>query len=146
MRASLTIRHAAPSDAARIADLLGQLGYPVAAELVPGRLERMLAEPGQSLLVAVDDERVVGLATIIVRHVITDDVPFARLASLVVAEDRRGEGVGKALAGAAEEIARAAGCTTIEVTSGDHRPGAHTFYRRLGYEERPRRFLKRLQP
>lgn len=146
MRAGLTIRAATEADSADIADLLGQLGYPAGPEAIAGRQARMTAEPDQTVLVAAEDERVVGLATVIVRHLITHDAPFARLAALVVAEDRRGRGIGRALAAAAEDIALSAGCSVIEVTSGDHRPGAHAFYRGLGYEERPRRFLKQLEP
>lgn len=142
----VTIREAGSADGPQMADLLSQLGYPAEPEAIPGRLARMLAEPGQSVLVAVEDERVVGLATVIVRHVIVDDAPFARLAALVVVEDRRGRGIGRALAAAAEDIARMRGCTAIEVTSGDHRPQAHRFYVQQGYSERPRRFLKRLGP
>lgn len=139
------IRDAAPGDAPAIAELLAQLGYPAPASAVPRRLRQMLAEPGQRALVAVEGRRVVGLATVVVRHVIVDDAPFARLAALVVAEDRRGAGIGRALLAAAEEHARRAGCFAIEVTSGDHRPEAHRFYRALGFEERPRRFLKPLR-
>jgi GNAT superfamily N-acetyltransferase len=104
----------------------------------------MLAEPGQSVLVAESNGQVIGLATIIVRHVIHYDTPFARLAALVVATGRRKSGVGAALVEAAERIARGAGCSVMEITSGDHRPEAHAFYRRLGFDERPRRFVKRL--
>jgi GNAT superfamily N-acetyltransferase len=139
-----TIRLATAADADAIALLLGELGYPADPAAVPGRLERMLGEPGQSALVAQLDGRVVGLATVIVRHVLDADAPFARLAALVVAGNVRGRGIGRALVAAAEEIARAAGCSAIEVTSGDHRPAAHAFYRALGFSERPRRFLKRL--
>lgn len=144
MRVAPTVRDAADGDSAAIAQLLGQLGYPALAERVPGRLRRMRAEPGQRVLVAVEGDRLVGLATVIVRHVIVDDAPFARLAALVVADDRRGRGFGRALVDAAEEYARDRGCSAIEVTSGDHRPDAHEFYRALGFEERPRRFVKRL--
>lgn len=146
MRAGLTIRAPTEADGQDISDLLGQLGYPAEPDVIPERLGRMGAETGQTVLVACENERVVGLATVIVRQVITHDAPFARLAALVVAEDSRGRGVGRALAAAAEDIALSAGCSVLEVTSGDHRPGAHAFYRGLGYEERPRRFLKRLEP
>lgn len=140
----MNIRTAVIADAPVVADLLGELGYPASAEQIPGRLARMLAETGQHVIVAEDDGEVVGLATVIVRHVINDDAPFARLASLVVSDTERGRGVGTAIVAEAERIARVAGCNLIEVTSGDHRPRAHDFYRMLGFEERPRRFIKRL--
>ena len=127
-----------------MAGLLGQLGYPAPASAIPGRLERMLAEPGQHVLLAEEDGRVVGLATVIVRHVINADAPFGRLASVVVDEAWRGRGIGTALIGAAEWICAAAGCTAIEVTSGVHRPRAHELYRRLGYAAKPERFVKSL--
>jgi hypothetical protein len=43
---------------------------------------------------------------------------------------------------AAEAFAWKADCRRIEVTSGDHRPGAHVFYERLGYHIDERRFIK----
>lgn len=144
MKQDAGVRLAAAGDSEAVAELLAQLGYPARPTQVTARLARMLAEPGQSALVATEQGRVVGLATVIVRHVLVDDAPFARLAALVVAEGERGRGVGRALVAAAEQIARTAGCSLMEVTSGDHRPAAHAFYRALGFEERPRRFLKRL--
>ncbi|MDQ3937420.1 MAG: GNAT family N-acetyltransferase [Chloroflexota bacterium] len=143
---ALTIRQPTVDDAAAIAGLLDELGYPSPVDAVAQRLVRMLGEPGQSVIVALDAGQLIGLATVIVRHVIVDDAPFARLAALVVTEGQRGRGVGTALVTAAEGIARSAGCTLIEVTSGDRRPAAHDFYRRLGFTERPRRFVKRLGP
>ena len=140
----MQIRKATGGDAAAIAVLLGELGYKSTPDAVQGRLARMLAEPGQHVLVADDGGRVVGMATVIVRHVINNDSPFARLASIVVTEDRRSQGIGEALVRHAEGIAREAGCFAIEVTSGEHRAAAHRFYERLGYEERRRRYLKSL--
>jgi GNAT superfamily N-acetyltransferase len=140
----VTIREATMEDVPVLSELLGQLGYPSAPAAVRARLERMLEEPGQHVLVADLDGRVVGLATVIVRHVISNDAPFARLASVVVADGYRSRGIGQKLVEAAEDIGRDARCYAIEVTSGDHRSRAHDFYRRLGYEERPRRFMKAL--
>lgn len=141
---TIRVRRATADDATAIAGLLAELGYPppsVAA--VAPRLARLVDER-QVVMLAVQDGRVVGLATMFVRHVIVDEAPFARLAALVVAADRRGQGVGRALVSAVEELAIEAGCSAMEVTSGDHRPAAHSFYRSLGFEERPRRFVKRL--
>lgn len=141
----ITIRNATRADAETVADLVTQLAYPTTPQTVASRLEQLESE-GQAVLVAVDggSGQVVGLATMFVRHVIVDDSPFARLAALVVAEGERGRGVGRALVAEAERLARERGCSSIEVTSGDHRPHAHRFYRALGFDERPRRFVKRL--
>jgi GNAT superfamily N-acetyltransferase len=141
---TIVIRDATEPDAPAIAGLLGELGYPAGAESIPGRIGRMRAEPGQHLLVAESDGQVVGMATVVVRHVINNDAPFGRLASIVVADGWRSRGIGQRLVEHAEEIARQTGCNLIEVTSADHRPRAHDFYRRLGYTERPRRFIKQL--
>ncbi|CAA9336555.1 MAG: hypothetical protein AVDCRST_MAG40-2194, partial [uncultured Gemmatimonadaceae bacterium] len=59
-----------------------------------------------------------------------------------VRAEAQGAGVGRALVGAVEAFAWAAGCRRVEVTSGDHRPAAHAFYRAAGYREDERRFVK----
>jgi N-acetylglutamate synthase-like GNAT family acetyltransferase len=137
-------REATDRDAGAIAALLGQLGYPSSREDVVRRMTRMAAEPGGHALVAELDGAVVGLATVYIRHLITLDAPLARLASMVVDETVRSQGVGEQLVRAAEAIARAAGCDRMEVTSNAKRTRAHAFYFRLGYEERPKRFIKPL--
>jgi predicted N-acetyltransferase YhbS len=140
------IRAAQPADAAQVADLLGQLGYPSLPAQVVARLDNMAAESGQHVLVAELDGRIVGLTTLNIRHVISSDAPIARIASVVVAEDVRGQGIGGRLIDAVEHTARNAGCERIEVTSGAHRTRAHAFYVRRGYAEFPRRFIKSLGP
>ena len=141
----VTIREAVDADVQQLAELVSQLGYPTAGHAVPRRLATMFAEGGQHVLVAVEDERVVGTSTVLIRHLLTSDAPVARLTSVVVAEDRRSLGIGQALVERSEELARDAGCDRMEVTSGTHRDRAHRFYERLGYEERPQRFTKSLR-
>lgn len=141
---SVVIRPATADDSAAISLLLAELGYPAPADAIPVRLERMEGE-GQHLLLAELDGRVVGLASLFLRHVIVDDAPFARLAALVVSADSRGRGVGTALVADAERLARQGGCRILEVTSGPHRPGAHEFYLAQGFTEKPRRFVKPLR-
>ena len=142
----MEIRAAQQPDAAQIAKLLGQLGYAATAEQVVARMARMAAEPGQHVLVAEVDGKVVGLTTLHIRHVISYDAPFARIASVVVDDGVRSQGIGGRLIDAVEAIARQAGCERIEVTSGAHRTRAHEFYLRRGYAEFPRRFIKTLGP
>jgi N-acetylglutamate synthase-like GNAT family acetyltransferase len=94
---SVVIREALEADAEAIAGLLGELGYPTTASAVQPRLANMRREGGQSTLVAEVGGTVVGMATIIVRHVINRDEPFGRLASVVVSDAWRSRGVGAAL-------------------------------------------------
>src|SRR5512138_1846508 len=129
------IRNAQDSDAAAVAGLLVQLGYPTTAEQVSARLRRLEAEGGHHVLVAVAGDAIVGLATVFIRHLIQTDAPLARIAALVVDDAWRSRGVGHDLVAATEAIARTAGCERIEVTSADRRTRAHDFYLRLGYED-----------
>jgi GNAT superfamily N-acetyltransferase len=60
---------------------------------------------------------------------------------------RRRAGIGTALVGAAERLARDWGCLQIEVTSLRSRGDAHAFYRQLGFTDgcdRSGRFVKEL--
>ena len=55
-------------------------------------------------------------------------------------------GVGHALVEHVEEQARARGCVQLDVSSRDRREDAHAFYRRLGFADVSRRFVKDLTP
>jgi GNAT superfamily N-acetyltransferase len=139
----LEIRNPRPEDSAAIADLLGQLGYPTAAESAAARLGR-LAAAGDAVFVADVDGRVVGLAGLRVSPSIEYDAPAGQLASLVVDEAHRGAGVGRALVEAVEAEARARGCAALFVTTAERRADAHAFYERLGLEYTGRRYSKTL--
>jgi GNAT superfamily N-acetyltransferase len=134
------VRRAVAGDAAAIAALLGQLGYPAEPEPVRRRLERLEAEA----LVADDGGAVVGLAAVQVMHVLEHDAPVARLIALVVRDDARRRGVARALLDTVEARARAAGCERLHVTSAERRTDAHEAYRALGFVDTGRRFGKTL--
>jgi GNAT superfamily N-acetyltransferase len=139
------IRDAAPDDAAAIAALLGQLGYPTDTAAVTARLER-LRIVGDRVVVADVDGTVAGLAHLQVSPAIEHERPVAKLAALVVDESRRGQGVGRELVDAVEAEARVRGCTLLYLTTAARRADAHEFYRRVGLEETGKRFAKTLTP
>jgi N-acetylglutamate synthase-like GNAT family acetyltransferase len=132
----VNVRAATAGDAAAIATLLGQLGYPTAPATVRARLERLDAEP----LVAEDGGAVVGLAAVQIMHVLEHDAPVARLTALVVRADARRRGVARALLDAVEARARTAGCERLHVTTAERRADAHEAYLALGFAETGRRF------
>jgi N-acetylglutamate synthase-like GNAT family acetyltransferase len=139
------IRDARPEDAAALARLIDQLGYPTSAEAVAARLQRLEASPADRLFVAELDGEVVGAASLHVSLTLEYDEPVAKLSAIVVDERHRRGGIGEALARAVENEARAHGCCLVFLTTAERRADAHAFYRRLGYEETGRRFAKPLR-
>ncbi|MFL6020363.1 MAG: GNAT family N-acetyltransferase [Gaiellaceae bacterium] len=139
----LTIRDARAADADDIALLLGQLGYPTDAGAVRSRLER-LAIVGDRVVVAELDGRAVGLAHLHVTPALEHDQPAASLGALVVADDCRRRGVGRALVEEVDGEARARGCDLLRLTTAERRDDAHSFYERVGFERTGRRYVRTL--
>jgi GNAT superfamily N-acetyltransferase len=128
-----TIRAARPYDAAAIAGLAGELGYPASPQQIRARLAGIEALPGACVLVAEDAQgRVVGWLHVAARAQLTEDA-CAEILGLVVGEEARGGGVGAALVRAAEAWARREGCVRMRVRSRETRERAHRFYEREGY-------------
>jgi aminoglycoside 6'-N-acetyltransferase I len=141
---SLLVREGEPQDLASIVGLLGQLGYPSDERAVAQRLERLSADAKSWVYIALEGERVVGLAAVHVMPLLERDDPIARVTTMVVDENARGRGVGRALLARLEELARAQGCDLIDLTSRYDREGARAFFRRLGFEDTSLRFVKGL--
>ncbi len=66
---------------------------------------------------------------------------------LITTANARSKGYGQALLGHMEELARAAGCDTIALSSGVQRTDAHRFYeQRMGFDRVSYAFKKALKP
>ncbi len=137
------VRSAGPGDSEPIAGLLGELGYPATVRDVGARLARLRQEC-DGVFVAEVGAEVVGFVGVHRIPVLHRDGDLARITALVVASRYRRQGVGQTLLEHVEQWARACACTRLEVTSGEHRSGAHRFYERLGYHRSERRFLKEM--
>ena len=142
---TLHVRAALPADAAPISHLLTALGYPTVATEVPARLERLAGSRGMAL-VAERDGHVVGLATAHRLAVLNRAHDVTWITTLIVDQDARTAGAGRALVEELERRARVEGCERLSVTTYDHLTGAHAFYLRLGFERTGQRFGKRLTP
>jgi GNAT superfamily N-acetyltransferase len=138
------VRRAVAADAAQIARLMDELGYPTTVAAIRGRLRAIYRRPDDIILTAGINGRVVGAAHLHTAEMLHEPGRIGRVMALVVAERDRRLGVGRRLLTELELAARRQGCVKVEVTSGLLRDAAHSFYEALGYVEQPRRFIKRL--
>ena len=134
LKNSVAIRRAHSTDAARIAELSGQLGYPTSAKEMKARLRDVLKDKEAACFVA--DLREGGLVGWI--HVSTtlllEVERRAEVNGLVVEESARSHGAGALLLAAVEKWARGKRCKSMSVRSNVLRERAHGFYLRNGYE------------
>ncbi|HCJ29787.1 MAG TPA: GNAT family N-acetyltransferase [Pseudomonas sp.] len=139
------MREARRDDAAAIACLLGELGYPGCDEFIDRRLQQQLDHDDACLLVAEGDGgQLLGFISLhfIVQLALEGD--FCRISYLCVDATARSQGVGALLIQAAEQRARARGCDRMELHCDARREAAHRFYERLGYEDAPKYFRRSL--
>jgi GNAT superfamily N-acetyltransferase len=141
LQSAISIRPGRGADAAALAELSTQLGYPATAEMLLERLAGVREHGVGEVFVAVDThDRVLGWTHVVPRlHL--EEPPFAELAGLVVGDGARGAGVGATLLAAAERWARQHGFAHIRVRSNVVRERAHRFYLRAGYVERKRQVV-----
>ncbi len=126
------IRPVRLEDAAEVAELSGQLGYPVSASEMSARLSRALADPDYVVTVAEgSDGSLLGWIGAEYRFLleIGDEV---EIVGLVVRQGTRRLGVGKVLLAAAEKFARTRGLDSIRVRSNVARVGIASILRTNG--------------
>jgi GNAT superfamily N-acetyltransferase len=144
---TVDVRDARIDDAAAVAGLLDELGYPSTATEVEQRLGIWLADAYSRVLLAAEGGRVVGSMSVHAIPHLERNGRWLRIESLVVTAGARGTGAGRRLIGAAGKLAHSWDCHAIEVTSSRHREDAHAFYRGLGFTDvchRSGRFWKDL--
>lgn len=130
----IVIRPLEIGDAAAVAELACELGYPVTAEAMEHRIEARDRLAGNTVFVACAGERVAGWIDVcVVNHLQAD--PYGEIGGLVVSSDCRNSGIGAALVRHAEEWVRQRGLTKIVVRSRTTRDAAHRFYLREGYDQ-----------
>lgn len=118
---------------AAVAVLVPQLSSSSAAPTHEA-LARIVAHPGTTLLVARDDDRVVGMLTLVLFEIPT--AVRAWIEDVVVDDAARGQGVAAQLVQVALERAAAAGARTVDLTSRPDREAANRLYQRMGFEAR----------
>jgi len=132
--AVVKIRRAKSSDAARIAELCGQLGYPAKPAEIAQRLRKIKPPSQHAVLVAESPaQKVIGWLHVSVSPLVEVELR-AEVNGLVVDDNERSRGTGALLLRAAEQWACSRGCKSTSVRSNVIRERAHQFYLRRGYE------------
>jgi ribosomal protein S18 acetylase RimI-like enzyme len=141
---AVALREPIPEDAAAIAALLDELGYPTTAEQAAERLARIVADPSTVAYVAEVEGEVAGLGALHAQNLVERDECGCEVAALVVGERFRRRGIGELLMRAIEDEARARGARYVVLNTAHRRADAHAFYEALGYEHTGRRYAKKL--
>ena len=141
------IREATPDDWPAVAGLLAELGRPdvrgggeeeAGAEVFRSYLRR----PDAVALVAEEDGHVVGFLNMEYRVRLNFTSLQAWIPDLVVSEESRSLGIGRALLQRAEQMAEERGCWGMTLESATWRERAHAFYVREGWLDTGKAFTK----
>jgi GNAT superfamily N-acetyltransferase len=127
------IRRAKDGDAARLAVLSGELGYPATTAEIKIRLRRILPRKEDLVLVAERNGEVIGWMHMSVCDFVEMPI-FAEINGLIVAEGQRSGGAGAKLLEAGEVWARKKKCVMMHLRSNVVRERAHAFYLRQRFE------------
>jgi ribosomal protein S18 acetylase RimI-like enzyme len=97
------------------------------------QLREAFRDPGQSVLVAVDEQGVCGFIWLII-EVEYSGRRRGEVAAIHVAERARGAGVGRALMGEGTDVLRSYGCESVHLMVTATNERAVSLYRSLGFE------------
>jgi ribosomal protein S18 acetylase RimI-like enzyme len=100
----------------------------------PAELARILESPATTVLLARDQETIIGTLTLALFAIPTGQ--RAWIEDVVVDEAARGRGAGEKLTREAIRVASEAGARTIDLTSRPDRSAANRLYERIGFRRR----------
>ena len=129
---STEIRRARFADAAEMARLADELGYPMSSAEAARRLAVLLPNERHHVAVAARGDRLVGWLHVEDRFSL-EGGERAELMGLVVDSTARRRGLGRELVAVAERWALARGLSSLTVRSNTVRELSHRFYESLGY-------------
>ncbi len=138
------VREARPGDAFSIEALYRSLVEDRNINVLPERLEAIAADPNSHLFVCEVDGSVSGtLLLTICLDAMYSSQPFGVIDNMIVADTKRGNGVGSRLMHHAESVCRDRDCSKIMLLSSAVRAQAHSFFERHGFSSADKRgFVK----
>jgi GNAT superfamily N-acetyltransferase len=146
----LLVRRAVAEDLSGLLALLSQLHEQDAPQALSDELRatfaEILASSTRAILVAVRDGALAGtLDLLVVANITRGGRPWAGIENVVVDAGCRRQGVGRTLMAVAVELARKAGCSKLQLVSGEQRTPAHALYREAGFAAPVRGYRRYLE-
>ena len=137
---TLIIREAAPDDLAQVHEMIGLLARHHGDAMtitVQDLHNRIFVRQQGCILVAAEEEGLVGYALILTRPNLVTGGAGHDINHLFVVEWRRRAGIGRALIQAARQVSQATGVEYLTIGAQAENHGAITAYRDMGLEEQP---------
>lgn len=121
-------------DASAVANLSGQLGYPLSVDQIISNIKAVINSNDRTAFIAEYDSKIVGW--IGASQAITIEVmPQCEINGLVVDKDSHGKGIGKKLIEAVKQWAKEKGNNKLSLRCNVKRIEAHQFYQHLGFKD-----------
>jgi GNAT superfamily N-acetyltransferase len=147
---AIVVRSMSADDFLAACQLLAELGRPAPTDETRAQVrqafDRHLANADTASLIALRDNRAVGLLSLHIRERLSQPVPEAWIPDFVVTAAEQGHGVAQQLMHRALEIARERGCYRVVLESYYHRQRAYRFYAREGFADMGKCFSFPLNP
>lgn len=126
-------RIASTKDSSEIARLSGQLGYNVEETQVIERLNKILVQKDNIVVVAEFKDKLIGWIHAHGRYLI-ESPPYIEIGGLIVDSNFRGLKIGKILVEKCEEWSKLSGFKEIRVRTNETRFETLNFYKKIGFE------------
>lgn len=102
----------------------------------------LLNSNNEEALCAEINGQIVGFCSFAIRNSLWQESHMGHICELIVGKPFRGQKIGTELIKKAGSVAKKRGCKKIELDSAFHRKEAHSFYEKLGFENRAYLFSK----
>ncbi len=140
----MVIRKAVIEDWKQISSLLDQLDYSNTESFIKEKLEALLSNPNEELLIFEESNQVIAFISMHFIPQLALKGDFARISYFAVDQHIRSKGLGRKIEEYCTNLAIERKCDRIEVHCHSRRTDAHRFYMRQGYSESPKYFIKML--
>jgi N-acetylglutamate synthase-like GNAT family acetyltransferase len=143
----LSIRESSNKDIPFILNLLYELERPKPLDdneikIFKNKISDYFSDSKKIILVAEQDEKIVGVVSIIYLQRLNRAKLEMYIPELIVTEKLRYSGIGKKLIQYCFDLAKKKNCYRIRLESGNQRKESHKFYKTIGFEQSALTFTK----